>query len=84
MRKKVLSVFLTLCLMLGSVPFTVLADENEVQEIMCTMDSDCMAEIHLEGCPLYSARDTDDEPEQNDEAELPDEQPESPELSGGV
>lgn len=68
--------------MLGSVPFTVLADENEVQEIMCTMDSDCMAEIHLEGCPLYSARDTDDEPEQNDEAELPDEQPESPELSG--
>ncbi len=68
--------------MLGSVPFTVLADENEVQEIMCTMDSDCMAEIHLEGCPLYSAQDTDDEPEQNDEAELPDEQPESPELSG--
>lgn len=85
MRKKALSVFLSLCLMLSSLPFTVLADENEVQEIMCTMDSECMAEVHINGCPFYSVPDTDAEPKQNNETQMPDDDPENPDLSrGGV
>lgn len=57
MKQQIIASLLAMCLVAGLLPTAALAAEDEVPDcgipIVCTMDKNCKAESHDEGCPLY-------------------------------
>lgn len=61
MKKRILASLLSLCLLVGMLPATALAAEDETSEgtaaVACTKTADCPAEEHTEDCPKYITSD---------------------------
>ncbi|MEG2074176.1 MAG: hypothetical protein RRY54_05370, partial [Angelakisella sp.] len=56
MKKRLLAMLLTLCMVLTLLPATALAvAEQPVGQtpVVCAQLDGCIAETHREGCPLY-------------------------------
>ena len=69
MKKRLLASLLCLCLLVGLLPTAALAAEDEPggeTPVVCAgseADENCLAETHVEGCPLYVASAEETEPE---------------------